>query len=164
MTGIEKGLLTVGLAGWILLGIAHTAIVMTGPRGWRPDRSAPGAAAVVGIPGETDPATVGAARALLDPESGGSPIAERVVERPNTVAVVLPEPTDSADLLYIRYQLSHLLYPRRVQVARDVSSSDPVDPSSTAPTMIVAPGANPPAGCAPVAEVEGHRLLRCGRQ
>lgn len=161
MNGIEKALLSVGLAGWILLGVAHTVIVMTGPRGWRPDRSAPGAMAVVGSPGETDPVTVARVRTLLELDAGRSAGGVSGDGSTGSVGVVLPAPTDSADLLYTRYQLVHLLYPRRVQVRRDVPGGDGGLSGGPA-TVVVAPGVSGPPGCERSLEVDGYRLFRCG--
>ena len=104
---LQKSLIVLALCGWIGLGLAHIAIVMTGSEGWRPDRSAPGAASVIGHPHDTDPRMVAGPLELV-----------RAADPADTLVVVVPAETDSADLLYTRFQLAHLLYPRRVRMQR----------------------------------------------
>lgn len=149
----QQWLLGFGLAAWIGLGAAHVAIVMTGPNGWSPDRSAAGADAVVGHPHDNDPRAVAGA---LELASSATPT------RPGLL-LVLGEATDSADLLYTRFQLAHLLYPRRVEVRRAVgmAAAPPDDAAST--LFVVAPGVAAPPGCSATAEALGHRLLACAR-
>ena len=150
MSKIEKWLLRAALAAWIGLGCAHVAIVMLGPEGWRPDRSAPGAGAVIGHPHDTDPRAVAGPLALA-----------AAADAPRgPLQLSLPEATDSADLLYIRYQLTHLLYPRRVHVQR-IAGEQPPTPGDSA-LVVLAPGVTPPATCRAVGTAHDYVRVECG--
>lgn len=147
----QRTLLALALGGWILLGLAHTAVVMSGPRGWRPDRSAPGAGAVIGHPDDTDPMLVAAPLALVESAGrDGSPL-----------SLLLRADTDSTSLLYARYQLAHRLYPRRVRVVR--ATGPQVLAAATADSFVVvaAPDVTDAAGCRPTHRAQGYRLLEC---
>lgn len=152
MHRLEKGLLILGLAGWITLGLAHIVIVMTGPKGWRPDRSAPGADAVVGHPHDTDPLAVAGPRDLARESEASTDV---------PLMLALPASTDSADLVYTRYQLAHVLYPRRVQVFRATDAAAVPPLAFDSGLLVVAPGVSPTPACRPVARTAGHRLLEC---
>ena len=147
---IQRTLLAVGLAGWILLGLAHTVVVMAGPRGWRPDRSAPGAEMVIGHPDDTDPMLVAGPRTLAE--------ATRPTDH---VFVLLPADLDSTSFLYARYQLAHVLYPRRVRVARATTPEVVARAAADSALLIAAPGVAEPAGCRAAASETGYRALEC---
>lgn len=151
MGRIERTLLTAALCAWLLLGLAHTAIVLAGPRGLRPDRSAPGADAVVGHPGDTDARLVAGPRRLV----------ERVGADGRRLLLVLPEATDSTSLLYARYQLAHVLYPRRVEVIRATPGSDPIRGRHDDALIVAAAAVELPAECRSESTALGYSLLEC---
>jgi hypothetical protein len=144
----QQRLLALALAAWIALGAAHVAIVMTGPGGWRPDRRAPGAAAVIGHSHDTDARNVAGPMELTESGAG-----ERML-------LIVPSATDSADLLYTRFQLAHLLYPRRVAVRRAPGPAAP-RPDDVRSAFVVAPGVALPQDCRASADALGFRLLEC---
>lgn len=147
----QRRILALSLAAWIALGTAHVAIVMLRSDGWRPDRSAPGAAAVLGHPDETDPRRV----------AGPLSLASQADTTWDRLLLLLPLQTDSAHLLYTRYQLAHLLYPRRVAVRRLTADIEAPAAVPAATLLIAAPGVEVPSGCRETAESLGHRLVDC---
>lgn len=150
MGSIVRRLPVLALCAWVVLGLAHTLIVLGGPRGWRPDRSADGARAVVGHPDDTSPVLVAGPRQLV----------ETSATRPAVpLALVLPAATDSTSLLYARYQLSNVLYPRRVFVRRALA---PVVVDDSA-LFVLGPGIDAPDGCRPAASAYGFRRIECTR-
>ena len=150
----ENVLVTAALCLWALLGVAHTTIVLVGPKGLRPDRSAPGAAAVIGHPDETDPRLVAGPRALV--EAAESDPGARLL-------LVLPEATDSTSLLYARYQLAHVLHPRRVEVLRSTATAEPRLARIGDELVVAGAGVAPPPGCVATVTAYDHTLLDCAR-
>lgn len=92
---------------WSLLGLVHTGFALAGEHGWAPVRTA-AARSTMGLPDNLRAPLVARTRDAL----ARAPEAARVV-------VVLPADADSTDVLYVRYQLAHLEYPRRIRVVRD---------------------------------------------
>lgn len=152
MNGVEKLLLTVAMVAWIALGAAHVVIVMAGPKGLRPDRSAPGAGAVVGHPHETDPMMVAAPVALVRAANAAAT---------TPLLLLIPEAADSADLLYARYQLAHILYPRRVDVQRAVGRVSAAPAAGRSRLLVVAPDVPLASPCRVWATAVDYRLARC---
>ena len=145
-----EALLAVALSAWIALGAMHVAIVMAGPEGWNPDRAAPGAAAVIGHPHDTDPRLV-AAPVELARESGTS----------DDLLVAMPMDTDSADLLYVRYQLAHLMYPMRVAVIRVEDGARAAALAADSMIVVLAPGMAAPERCSVRARAHDHVRVEC---
>jgi hypothetical protein len=113
------------LMAWCAVGLMVTAAALTGPGVWW-TQGTPAPSGVVGTPmrGAAEVAVVGA---LLD-EGGDARAGERAL-------VVLPPGSDAFVLMYIRYQLAHLQYPRRVDVVTDVPAQ--LHPYTD---VVVAPG------------------------
>src|SRR5690606_22635167 len=89
---------------WIVLGGAHTAIVMARPQGVRAVKPA-GAERTIGL---TDATTGSQVTALAE-------ALELVEADPRSPAlVVLPTGTEPWHQTYVRYQLNHIVYPRPV--------------------------------------------------
>jgi hypothetical protein len=113
------------LVVWCVLGAVSTLAALTGPDVWWNQRGAP-AHDVVGMPLRGAAETT-AIRRLL------APVPRAAQER---WLVVFPRQSDERVLLYIRYQLSHLEYPRRV----DVANGEPSQSIITYAGVITAPG------------------------
>lgn len=114
------------LCAWCILGAVATAAALTGPAvWWNRDTSVRG---VVGMPlrGAAETAVI---RTLL-PEDGDT----------TPWLVVFPPQSDPQVLTYVRYQLAHLEYPRRVEVVAGIAT----DPSGDYGGVITAPGLHLP--------------------
>ena len=153
MGKIENALLTGALSTWALLGLGHTAIVLAGRQGLRPDRSAPGADAVIGHPSDVDARLVAGPRALV--AGSGTDAGQRLL-------LVLPEATDSGALLYARYQLANVLYPRRVAVERAAETGEHPSEMRANQVVVVDADVAAPIGCRAADSAFGYHLLDCG--
>lgn len=128
------------LIAWCALGGISVARGLGGPAGWRVVRPA-GSEGVVGMPLPGGAEAVTALRGLL-PES------ERVG---GVWLAVFPSGTDPLILAYIRYQLAHTEYPRRV----DVIDSRGKPPLEDYAGVITAPGLKLTGGWRAAAEHAG---------
>lgn len=114
---------------WIVLGGAHTVIVMARPQGVRAVKPA-GAERTIGL---TDATTGSQVTALAE-------ALELVEADPRSPAlVVLPAGTDPWHQRYVRYQLNHIAYPRPVDVVAEGDAPRLSVGEYTA--VVVAPGA-----------------------
>ena len=109
------------LCAWCVIGALATALALTGPSVWWNTNST--VSGVVGMP-LRGAAEVAAIRELL-PRDGES-----------RWLVMFPPQSDTQVLTYVRYQLGHLEYPRRV----DVTSATEVPSPATYAGVITAPG------------------------
>lgn len=132
---------------WSGLGIVATLAALTGPSVWwnEDDVRSRG---VVGMPLRGAAETT-AIRFLLADVPVNS--AERWLIR-------FPPGSDELVLTYVRYQLAHLEYPRRL----DVVGGEPSRRMADYAGVIAAPGINLPGGWHPAAEYGGFISYRAG--
>lgn len=128
------------LVAWVGLGAAHTGGSYLN-NGLRP--SEPPA---IGAPVEDWGQDVGAVRELL-------------VEHPGRrVFIQLAPSADTTRVLYLRYQLAHLLYPREVYGGRAPPDPEPPLTARTHDLLVTGPGAPPPPGRARADSRGGYTL------
>lgn len=116
------------LVAWVGLGAAHTGGSYLN-NGLRP--SEPPA---IGAPVEDWGDDVRAVRELLVERSG------------RRVFIQLAPSADTIRVLYLRYQLAHLLYPREVYGGRAPPDTGPPPTARTYDLLVTGPGATPPPG------------------
>lgn len=137
---LQRRLMVGTLAVWCVLGAVSTLAALTGPNMWWNRRDAP-PFDVIGIP-LRGAAEVTVIRGLLAD-------VPRVAEEP--WLVLFPPQSDEAVLLYVRYQLAHLEYPRRV----DVAARDAAPAAGNYAGIITAPGLILTGSWKPTAESGG---------
>ena len=127
------------LLAWATLGLGHTAISMT--RGGFESARPP----AVGAPSAGPAGDVAALHDLLAGQGDAR------------VYLQLAPSADTAEILYLRYQLAHTLYPLRVRGGRPGPSGAPT-PADGFDLLVTGRGAEPAPGWTPRTDGAGYRL------
>lgn len=117
------------LVAWVGLGAAHT-----GGSYLTNGLSGPSEPPAIGTPVEEWSADVRVVRELLLERAG------------RRIFVQLAPAADTTQVLYLRYQLAHMLYPREVYGGRVPPDSEAAPIAGAYDLIVTGPGASPPAG------------------
>ena len=124
MRYLERAVIAL-LGVWCAIGIGHTAQSLLGPAGWVAGRPRTESGSVgMPLPGSAELTAIG--RLLENDPDADDP-----------ALVILPANVDPSRALYIRYQLAHTRYPRRVDVT---TASGGTTPDSRYATVVAVAG------------------------